>query len=101
MRVYRTFPPAAPIPLEVLAELKRRKAAELIRQQQQGLGNPIVAFKMNDQQEDQDSGQNRAQIPRRQGGKGHSPWGKKVVKMSGAKMEACDLGNYFASFLVL
>jgi hypothetical protein len=39
-----------PIPPEALAELKRREAAELIREQQQGLGNPILAFKMNDQQ---------------------------------------------------
>jgi hypothetical protein len=39
-----------PIPFEVLAELKRREAAELVRQQQQGLGNPIVSLKMNDQQ---------------------------------------------------
>jgi hypothetical protein len=28
----------------------RQEAAELIRQQQQGLGNPIVALKMNGQQ---------------------------------------------------
>jgi hypothetical protein len=33
-----------------VAELKRREAAELIRQQQQGLGNPIMSFKMNDHQ---------------------------------------------------
>jgi hypothetical protein len=44
--------PAAPrpIPFDILAELKRREAAELIRQQQQGLGNPIVSLKMNDHQ---------------------------------------------------
>jgi hypothetical protein len=39
-----------PIPFEIIAELKRREAAELIRQQQQGLGNPIVSLKMNDHQ---------------------------------------------------
>jgi hypothetical protein len=39
-----------PIPPEALAELKRRESTELIREQQQGLGNPIVALKMNDQQ---------------------------------------------------
>jgi hypothetical protein len=36
-----------PIPFEALADLKRREAAELIRQQQQGLGNPIVSLNMN------------------------------------------------------
>jgi len=30
--------------------LKRHEAAELIREQQQGLGNPMVAMNMNDQQ---------------------------------------------------
>jgi len=39
-----------PIPPEILARLRQQEAAELIRQQQQGLGNPIVAFKVNDQQ---------------------------------------------------
>jgi hypothetical protein len=41
---------AAPssIPFLVPAELERREAAELIRRQQQGLGNPIVSCKMND-----------------------------------------------------
>jgi hypothetical protein len=38
-----------PIPFEVLAELKRGEAVELIRRQQQGLGNPIVSCKLNDQ----------------------------------------------------
>jgi hypothetical protein len=39
-----------PIAPEILAQLRRQEAAELIRRQQQGLGNPIVALKMNDQQ---------------------------------------------------
>jgi SEC-C motif len=37
----------AQIPPAVLAELKRREAAELIRRQQQGLGKPIVSMNMN------------------------------------------------------
>jgi hypothetical protein len=41
---------ARPSSPEILAELKRHEASELIRQQQQGLGNPIVALKMNDRQ---------------------------------------------------
>jgi hypothetical protein len=38
------------VPPDVLARFKQQEAAELIREQQQGLGNPIVATKMNEQQ---------------------------------------------------
>jgi len=41
---------ARTIPTDVLTQLSRQEAAELIRRQQQGLGNPIVALKMNCQQ---------------------------------------------------
>jgi len=39
-----------PIPPEVTAMLERQKADELIREQQQGLGRPIVSTKMGDRQ---------------------------------------------------
>lgn len=39
-----------PIPPEVFAAIRRHEANELIREQQQGLGRPIVSFQMNDHQ---------------------------------------------------
>lgn len=45
---FQPFP--RPIPPEVYAAIERHKADELIRQQQQGLGNPIIATKFKDRQ---------------------------------------------------
>ena len=39
-----------PLPPEVLLAIKQQEAQELIRQQQQGLGRPIIAAKVNDHQ---------------------------------------------------
>ena len=39
-----------PIPFEVMAAPKKHEADEMIRQQQQGLGKPILSFKSNDHQ---------------------------------------------------
>lgn len=39
-----------PLPPEIITIIKRQKANELIRQQQQGLGKPLVSFKIDDHQ---------------------------------------------------
>jgi hypothetical protein len=39
-----------PFPSEILAAIERHKAEDLIRQQQQGLGRPLVSMKMGGQQ---------------------------------------------------
>lgn len=43
-------PYAQPMPPELLLAIKKKKADELIRQQQQGLGKPIVSAKLKDHQ---------------------------------------------------